>query len=95
MYEDELVLLLERIHESEDFVERAEAYFKKRSADWPVGLAANFEIFLERKRDQILYEKERAEKMGSYISLDLPPQGIDVDKVELAILRAQSRGFDI
>lgn len=75
---DELDLLLAKIRDAEDFVARAEAYFKEHSADWSDGVAAYFEIFLERKREQIYHEQSLAEKMGWHIALDHYQPGLDV-----------------
>lgn len=74
---DELNLLLAKIRESEDFVRRAELYFQRNSHRWSDAVAVHFEVFLERKRDQILYEKERAERMGQAIALRQYPRGMD------------------
>lgn len=67
---DELALLLDKIHASEDLVERAEAFFKEKSSNWSDGVAMQFEKFLERKRDQIHYEQYRAECMGWKLALE-------------------------
>lgn len=61
---DEIQLLVDKIREGEDLIERAEAYFKEKSSGWSDGVAAAFEIYLERKRDQIHYEKHLLERMG-------------------------------
>lgn len=67
---DEIQLLLDKIQQGEDLIERAEAYFKEKSSGWSDGVAAAFEIFLERKRDQIHYEKHLLERMGWRVALE-------------------------
>lgn len=75
---DELALLLSKIHADEDLIARAEAYFRDCRHRWSDGVVAHFEIFLERKRDQIHYEKHRADKMGWAIALEHYPQDLDI-----------------
>jgi len=61
---DEIQLLLDKIQTSEDLIERAEAFYAEKSRNWSVGVAAQFEIYLERKRDQIHHEYHLLERMG-------------------------------
>lgn len=66
---DEIQLLLDKIHASEDLVERAEAFFAEKNKQWSDGVAMEFEKFLERKRDQIHYEYHLLERMGWKVAL--------------------------
>lgn len=75
---DELTLLLLKITDSEDFIDRAERFYAAKHSDWSDGVAAAFEKFLERKRDQILYEKERVETMGWNMALGHWPPRMDI-----------------
>lgn len=75
---DELEHLLSKIRNSEDLIDRAEAYFREHRGDWSDGVAAYFEIFLERKREQVHFEYELVEKMGRNIALDRYPRGPDI-----------------
>lgn len=74
----ELVWLLEKISTSEDFIERAEEYFNEKSDDWPYELAVSFEKFLERKREQIYFEREVSHNLGLKIALGKYPPGLDI-----------------
>lgn len=74
----ELELLLTKINISEDLIERAEKFYREKHKEWSDGVAAQFEIFLERKRDQILYEKERVETMGWNVALGHWPPRMDI-----------------
>lgn len=67
---DELILLLDKIAEDEDLINRAEEYFIQYHRLWSGDVAAYFEDMLERKRDQLYYEKDRLEKMGQAIATD-------------------------
>lgn len=72
---DELGLLLDKISTSETFIEKAEEFYAEKSGEWSDGLRATFEIFLEKKRDQIYYEAYLAERMGWDIALGRPSRG--------------------
>lgn len=75
---NELQLLLAKIRESEDLIDRAETYFHEHHRDWSDGVGAYFEILLERKRDQVYYEKHLVEKLGWNIALDHDSQDLDI-----------------
>lgn len=68
--EVELVWLLERIRNTEEFLARAYDHFYSVNSQWSKGVAACFLDFLERKKDQLDYEKYRAEKLGWVIAAD-------------------------
>jgi hypothetical protein len=74
----ELELLLCKITDSEDFVDRAERFFAEKSDQWSPGVQVSFEKFLERKRDQIYYERDRAQKMGWNMAVGLWPPRMDI-----------------
>lgn len=76
--ETELTQLLDKIAESEDLIERAEVFAAEHSNEWSVGVAAYFEIFLERKRDQVYFEKHLVERMGWRIALNQDPDVPDI-----------------
>lgn len=73
----ELELLRAKIRDSEDFVARAQKYYQENSHRWSDAVAVHFEVFLERKRDQIHYEKQRLARMGSAIAMGKYPRGMD------------------
>jgi hypothetical protein len=66
----ELTWLLDKITSSEDFLERAEEFFHQKNHQWPIEVAASFEIFLERKREQIYFERDLTRHIGTKIALD-------------------------
>jgi hypothetical protein len=67
-HELELTWLLERIQRSESLVRRLEAFYAERSPGWSPGLCSQFLDQMERKKDQIDYEKHRAHKLGFIIA---------------------------
>lgn len=75
---DELELLLSKIRDSEDLIERAEAFYAEKSREWSDGMMITFEKFLERKRDQVYCEQHLAEQMGWRIALDKDPNDVDI-----------------
>lgn len=62
------MVLLNKVIESEDLVQRAEQYYDEQGHTWSPGLAAYFRDLLERKKDQIHYEWYRVNKMGMEIA---------------------------
>lgn len=74
----ELEQLLLRITDSEDFIDRAERFFKENSKEWSDELAISFESFLENKREQVWYEKVRVERMGWNVALGTWPPRMDI-----------------
>lgn len=75
---NELERLLLRITDMEDLVDCAEQFFAERSPEWSAEFTARFEIYLERKRDQIFYEKNLVEKMGWNMALGHWPPRMDI-----------------
>lgn len=75
---DDLQQLLTRIDISEDFLKRAEQFFKEKNPMWSDGLTAQFEIFLERKREQVCSERDRAARMGWNFALGHWPPRMDI-----------------
>lgn len=75
---DEITLLVNKISDSEDLIERAEAFYAEHSHEWSDGVAAYFEIFLERKRDQVHYEKHLLERMGWRVALEQDPDAPNI-----------------
>lgn len=65
----ELQRLQTKILASEDFVARVEEYFSQNKHRWSDEVIMGFEIYLERKRDQIYYEHSLAEKLAWKIAL--------------------------
>jgi hypothetical protein len=72
---DELSWLLDKISTSEDFLDRAEAYFHERSHEWSDGVAIQIELFLERKRQQVYCEQNLVERIGWDIALERQSRG--------------------
>jgi hypothetical protein len=64
----EVSLLLKKVQASEDFVVRAEAYFREHHQDWSKELAGIYLDTLERKKDQIDYEWYLIGRMGDAIA---------------------------
>lgn len=75
---DDLELLLTKISDSEDLIERAEAFYAEKHREWSDGVCITFEKFLERKRDQVHFERHLAEQMGWSIALDRDPNDLDI-----------------
>ena len=75
---DDLTRLLLRITDSEDFIDRAERFFAEKRNDWSSDLTTAFEKFLERKREQVATERDRAEKLGWNIALGTYPPRMDI-----------------
>jgi hypothetical protein len=72
MDEDQLIyevsVLLRKVQDSEDLVERAQAFYDEFSHQWSEGVSAYFQDYLERKKDQIDYEWYRVGRMGDAIA---------------------------
>jgi hypothetical protein len=66
--EIELAWLIHRIHHSEALIARAYQYFYDYNHLWSKGVSSYFLDMLERKKDQLYYEKHRAEKLGWLIA---------------------------
>jgi hypothetical protein len=66
--EYEVGQLLRKVRESEDFVQRAEAYFQEHQFDMSEEIAGRFLDTLERKKDQIHYEWWVIGQMGDAIA---------------------------
>lgn len=75
---NELELLLLKITDSEDLVDRAERFYKTKRKEWADDMQIAFEMFLERKRSQICDEKHRVEKMGWNMALGHWPPRMDI-----------------
>lgn len=73
----ELNSLLSRIRSAEDFITRAEKFYRERNDDWACSVAARIEIFLERKREQVQDETRMAERMGMNIALGRYPRDLE------------------
>lgn len=73
----ELNRLVLRIRSSEDFIDRAEAFYREKNEEWPCSVAARIEIFLERKREQTQNEEHLAHKMGMDIARGRYPRALD------------------
>jgi hypothetical protein len=69
--------LLKRIRAAEEFIARAEEFYKDRSDDWHSSIGARFEIILERKREQVQEEKHLVERMGMNIAMGRYPQELE------------------
>lgn len=81
MYEpivDEIALLLDKISASEAFLDKAEEYFRTHKHLWSDGVIAYFEIFMERKREQVYFEQNLVEQMGWRAALEPEVPGPDI-----------------
>lgn len=76
--EMELAWLLRKIHNSEDLLRRCEEFVAERGRDWSLEVLGGLEIYFERKREQICFEKETAHKLGTAIALDRYPKQPDI-----------------
>lgn len=66
--ERELVWLLEKIKRDEDLIQRAEAFYAQRGKNFSRGVASYFEDMMMRKKEQLDFEKYRAERLGWQIA---------------------------
>lgn len=64
----ELQLLLDKVHASEELVARCEAFYETHHRAWRSDVASYFLDFIMRKRDQIHYEWHRVYHMGARIA---------------------------
>lgn len=76
--EMELAWLLEKIKKSEDLLRRCEEFVAQRGCDWSHEIIGSLEIYFERKREQICFEKETAHRLGTAIALDRYPKHPDI-----------------
>ena len=76
--EGELALLVEKTHRDADLIQACEEYYQEHHKDWSPGLAATFRDFLERKKDQYLYELSRVEKLGWLIASGREHRKMDI-----------------
>lgn len=67
-HELELTWLLEKINRSESMIARLEDFYAEYSPGWSDGLCSCFLDQMERKRDQLNYEKHRAHKLGYIVA---------------------------
>lgn len=73
-----LVLLLEKIERSEDLLARFEAYFVDPERDLSRQLRAYLLDWMERKRDQIDYERHRVYQIGLAIAAGRDTDPLDI-----------------
>lgn len=64
----ELQVLLEKVQRSEDLVRRATEFRETRHYNWSKGVDSYFQDWLERKREQIDYERHRIDRLGQAIA---------------------------
>lgn len=77
-HELELTWLLEKIHRSESLLQRLEAFYAEHAHEWSGGMCACFLDQMERKKDQLDYEKHRAHKLGFLIATGKLPTRLDI-----------------
>lgn len=75
---NELIRLLEKVAADEDLIWRAEKYYEQYHHLWSDGVFSYFNDLLERKRDQLEYEKDRIERLGMAIAADRDKQVPDI-----------------
>lgn len=73
-----LVMLLDKIHRNEDLLHHFEEYYLLTENRWSPGAASYFRDWMERKRDQIDYEKHRVSQIGLAIAA-----GRDIDPLDI------------
>jgi hypothetical protein len=73
----EINRLLARIKKSEDFITRAEKFYREKNENWHSSIGARIEIFLERKREQVETEKDLVHKIGLNVALGRYPRTLD------------------
>lgn len=73
-----LMLLLEKISNSESLLNRFEEHFLHPDREWSKPVASYLMDWMERKRDQIDYEKHRVTQIGLAVA-----SGRDIDPLDI------------
>lgn len=68
--EQELIWLARKVEKDEDFLKRAEAYFRLRQANWSRGVMTTFRLMLDEQTRQLNFEQTRLEKITAQIIME-------------------------
>jgi hypothetical protein len=74
----ELVRLLDRVHDMEDFLHRLELFFYQKHHTWSPSIQATWKDQIERKRTQIDFEWRRVSQLGHAIACGREHHRLDI-----------------